>query len=79
MNVSFMDNQQNNHPPIISLRNITKSFQGHRVIDDVSLDIAAGETFVIMGCSGSGKSTLLRHMIGAIRPEKGSILIKGND
>lgn len=72
-------NKECNHQAIISLRNVTKSFQGHKVIDDVSLDIICGETFVIMGCSGSGKSTLLRHMTGAIRPDKGSILIKGQD
>ena len=74
-----MDGPQHDHQVIISLRNITKSFQSRKVIDNVSFDITAGETFVIMGCSGSGKSTLLRHMIGAIRPDKGSILIKGKD
>lgn len=73
-----MDPQENKQP-IISLRHVTKSFQGHKVIDDVSLDIFPGETFVIMGCSGSGKSTLLRHMTGAIRPSEGSISIKGKD
>lgn len=74
-----MNEMNNNHEPIISLRNITKFFQGRKVIDDVSFDIMPGETFVIMGCSGSGKSTLLRHMIGAIRPEKGEIFIKGKN
>lgn len=74
-----MANSTNNHEPIVSLRNVTKFFQGRKVIDNISLDIAPGETFVIMGCSGSGKSTILRHMIGAIRPDEGSILIKGKD
>lgn len=64
---------------IISLRNVSKFFQGKTVIDDVNLDIYCGETFVIMGCSGSGKSTLLRLMTGAIRPDKGSVAIKGRD
>ena len=68
-----------NGEKIVSLRNVTKSFQGRKIIDDVSLDIMCGETFVIMGCSGSGKSTLLRHMTGAIPPDKGSIFIKGKD
>jgi len=63
----------------ISLKNVSKYFQGNKIIDNVSLDIFSGETFVIMGCSGSGKSTLLRLMTGAIRPDEGRILIKGKD
>jgi phospholipid/cholesterol/gamma-HCH transport system ATP-binding protein len=64
---------------IISLRGVSKAFQERKVIDDVSLDIFPGETFVIMGCSGSGKSTLLRLMNGAIEPDKGKVFIKGKD
>lgn len=63
----------------ISLKNVSKSFQGKKTINDVSFDISSGETFVIMGCSGSGKSTLLRLMTGAIKPDKGNIFIKGKD
>lgn len=65
--------------PIISLKNVTKVFQGKKTIDDVSLDIYPGETFVIMGCSGSGKSTLLRLMTAAIRPESGSVFVRNKD
>ncbi|MFC1621320.1 ABC transporter ATP-binding protein [Candidatus Omnitrophota bacterium] len=64
---------------MISLKNVSKSFQGRKTIDNVSLDIFPGETFVIMGCSGSGKSTLLRLMTGAIKPDKGSVTIKDRD
>lgn len=64
---------------VISLKNVSKAFQGKKVIDNVSFDIYHGETFVIMGCSGSGKSTLLRLMNGAIPADEGSILIKGKD
>jgi len=65
--------------PIISLRNVSKGFQGKKIIDNVNLDIYPGETFVIMGCSGSGKSTLLRLMTGALKPSEGSVFIKGKD
>jgi phospholipid/cholesterol/gamma-HCH transport system ATP-binding protein len=65
--------------PVISLKDVTKSFQGRVVIDNVSLDIFPGETFIIMGCSGSGKSTLLRLMNGTIEPDSGNVFIKGKD
>lgn len=48
-------------------------------LDDISLDIAEGETFVIMGLSGSGKSTLIRHFNRLINPTDGHILIDGQD
>ena len=64
---------------IISLRGVSKYFQDKKIIDNISLDIYRGETFVIMGCSGSGKSTLLRLMTGALKPEEGSVLIKNKD
>ncbi|MYM90115.1 ATP-binding cassette domain-containing protein [Duganella sp. BJB488] len=46
---------------------------------DVSLDIQAGEIFVIMGLSGSGKSTLVRHFNRLIDPSAGEILVDGRD
>ena len=64
---------------IISVKGIGKSFQGKKVIDNISLDVYRGETFVIMGCSGSGKSTLLRLMTGVIKSDEGSVFIKGKD
>lgn len=70
---------QNQTQPIISLRNVGKLFEGRKIIDNSSFDVFPGETFAIMGCSGSGKSTLLRLMTGAIKPEQGSIVIKGRD
>jgi glycine betaine/proline transport system ATP-binding protein len=53
---------------------------GHVIgIRDVSLDIKAGETFVVMGLSGSGKSTLIRHFNRLIEPTAGQILVDGSD
>jgi phospholipid/cholesterol/gamma-HCH transport system ATP-binding protein len=74
-----MTENKNNREVIISLKNVSKSFQDRKIIDNVSLDIYRSETFVIMGCSGSGKSTLLRLMTGAIKADQGNILIKGKD
>ena len=46
-------------------------------VQDVCLDICAGEIFVVMGLSGSGKSTLLRLLNGLIRPSAGDVLVQG--
>ena len=46
-------------------------------VQDVCLDICAGEIFVVMGLSGSGKSTLLRLLNGLIRPSSGDVLVQG--
>lgn len=60
--------------PIISLKDVKKSFDGRVVLNGVTFDVDAGQTLVIMGGSGCGKSTLLRMIIGSIRPDPGSII-----
>ena len=53
---------------------------GHTVgLDNVSLKIEEGETFVCMGLSGSGKSTLIRHLNRLIDPTEGEILVEGTN
>jgi phospholipid/cholesterol/gamma-HCH transport system ATP-binding protein len=59
------------HDPAISVRNLVASYDNRRVLDGISLDVARGETMVLLGGSGSGKSTLLRQIIGLARPESG--------
>jgi oligopeptide transport system ATP-binding protein len=77
--------------PLIEIRNVTKVFPhgespfggkprgGVRAVDDVSLDIHAGETLGLVGESGSGKSTLGRLVLRLIEPTAGSILFDGRD
>jgi polar amino acid transport system ATP-binding protein len=62
---------------MISVRHLSKSFGTHRVLDDVSLDIAKGEVVCIIGASGSGKSTLLRCMNGLESYDSGELTIDG--
>jgi ABC-type Fe3+/spermidine/putrescine transport system ATPase subunit len=65
--------------PIIGIAGVTRSFGGVRAVADVSLDIAAGEFFCLLGESGSGKTTLLRMIAGFERPDGGHIVIDGED
>jgi NitT/TauT family transport system ATP-binding protein len=79
--------------PKISLRNVTKTFavrqgKGGRkqagasvltALDDLSLDVAAGEFLTLVGPSGSGKTTLLDLLAGLSRPTSGSVLVDGKD
>ncbi|QQE76407.1 energy-coupling factor transporter ATPase [Brevibacillus composti] len=49
----------------------------HRALDDVSIQIEAGECVAIIGHTGSGKSTLIQHFNGLIRPQSGDVIIEG--
>ncbi|MBT8080401.1 MAG: ABC transporter ATP-binding protein [Gammaproteobacteria bacterium] len=66
-------------PGILSTHGISKSFGELRAVDDVSIEIADGEFFTIVGPSGSGKSTLVRILAGLDRPDSGNILLRGED
>jgi len=63
----------------ISVRDLVKKFGSQTVLTGVTLDIAAGETIVIMGGSGCGKTTLLRLLIGSHQPTSGTISLLGQD
>src|SRR5215831_18307038 len=63
----------------ILLDQITKRYQGSPVVNDVSLEIAEGEFFVLLGPSGSGKSTLLRAIAGLTGVDHGRISLHGRD
>src|SRR6202167_4210212 len=65
--------------PAISVRDVVVSYNGRRVLDGISLDVARGETMVLLGGSGSGKSTLLRQIIGLARPQSGQVIVNGVD
>jgi ABC-type oligopeptide transport system ATPase subunit len=65
--------------PLVEIRNLVKVFSQLRAVDDVSLDIHAGETLGLIGESGSGKSTLGRLIIRLIEPTSGSIVFDGHN
>lgn len=63
----------------ISIRRLTRRFGDSVALDDVSLEIGAGEMFFLLGPSGCGKTTLLRHIAGFLEPDEGTILFDGSD
>jgi iron(III) transport system ATP-binding protein len=65
--------------PSISIQNLTKTFGGQAVLNEVSLEIAEGELFFLLGPSGCGKTTLLRHIAGFYQPNSGRIFFGEDD
>jgi putrescine transport system ATP-binding protein len=65
--------------PFLEIRDVVKDFGGHRAVDHVSIDIARGEVFALLGSSGCGKTTLLRMLAGFERPTSGEIRLEGHD
>lgn len=65
--------------PAVEVRGLTKKYGDVIALKDVSVSIAAGEYFVLLGPSGGGKTTLLRAIGGFHRPTSGEILLHGNE
>lgn len=65
--------------PGLEICGVTVSFNGSRVLTDVSLRVERGEIVAVLGPSGSGKSTLLRVIAGLVPASSGSVHVDGND
>lgn len=64
---------------MIEIKGLTRSFNGHKVLDNLNLTTNKGQTCVIIGRSGCGKSVLLKHIVGILKPDAGEIFIDGRD
>ncbi|MDE7047011.1 MAG: ATP-binding cassette domain-containing protein, partial [Lachnospiraceae bacterium] len=62
---------------MIEIRNVTKSYDKIKAVDDVSVSIKENTVFGLIGTNGAGKSTVLRMVAGVLEPEKGEIAIDG--
>lgn len=65
--------------PMISVRDLYKSFGAHEVLSGINLDVEEGTTCVILGGSGSGKTVLMKHVIGLLKPDRGQVFVDGED
>lgn len=63
----------------IELEGVVKLFGRQRVLRGINLKVMAGKTTVIVGASGQGKSVILKHMLGLVRPDRGRVLVFGQD
>ena len=71
--------------PFIELLNVSKGFEdsskqnGRKVLDRVSVQVARGETVVVLGRSGVGKSVMLKHIMGFLEPDSGRVFVDGQE
>lgn len=65
--------------PAIRLEGVSKAFDGRKVLDDVSIDVAPGRGFCLLGRSGTGKSVTLRHIVGLVSADEGQVFVGGRD
>jgi len=76
-----IENNIKNQPPeaVISIKNLSKSFQDNQVLCGVNLDVLKGENVVVLGRSGSGKSVLIKIVAGLLRQDEGTVYVLGKD
>ena len=64
---------------VIEIKNLTRDYKRGKGVFDISFDVEEGEVFGFLGPNGAGKTTTIRHLMGFIRPQKGSCKINGLD
>ena len=63
--------------PLLDVRKICKQFPGVRALDSVDLQVQSGEVHALLGENGAGKSTLLKILSGAMRADRGEVVLQG--
>ena len=64
---------------VIKIRGLEKSFDDYDVLRGIDLDLYQGENLVVLGRSGTGKSVLIKIISGLLRPDKGEVIVLGED
>lgn len=65
--------------PKLKIAGLSKSFGANRALVDIDLEVGAGESLVLIGGSGSGKTLLLKCILGLLPPDRGSVLLDGQE
>ena len=68
-----------NNPVIIDLKNISVSFDDHKILDNINLYIRDGEFITLLGPSGCGKTTTLRIIAGFLQQDSGDVIFEGKN
>src|SRR6266478_4237696 len=77
--VSWAPEREQSSGVAASVRGVSKRFKKSRVLEDISFDVAEGESLVLLGASGSGKTTILRIIAGLEMPDSGRVVLHGVD
>ena len=64
---------------LLKTENISVSYDGTKIIEDINIELNDGELVCLLGVSGSGKSTLFNVISGLLTPDSGHVLFKGED
>ena len=71
--------QADREETLVSLEHVTREYDSHEGVRDISLTLEAGKTYALVGESGSGKTTLARILSGILKPDSGSVLYRGRE
>ena len=63
--------------PLLRLRSVSKKFGALRVLEEVNLEVFAGEVVALLGDNGAGKSTLIKIISGSLQPDQGELWFEG--
>ena len=63
----------------LEVKHVSKSFDGKKILDDISIELNRGELVCLLGVSGGGKTTLFNIISGLLTPDNGQVLLDGKD
>ena len=62
---------------MIQVNNVTKSFNGYKALDNLTMHVPKGSVYGLVGPNGAGKSTIIRHINGVFKQDTGEVLVDG--